>query len=67
LEAVFPIAVDMEGKEVKAFLIVLSRLPGAVASFACDGGCAPKPPHPRQKVTPVTQLSLSGGANIRCR
>ena len=25
----------------------------------------PKPPHPRQKVTPVARLSLSGGANIQ--
>ena len=24
----------------------------------------PKPPHPRQEVTPATRLSLSGGANI---
>ena len=29
LEAVFPPIVDMEGEEVKAFLIALSRLPGA--------------------------------------
>ena len=29
LEAVFPAVVDMEGEEVKAFLIALSRLPGA--------------------------------------
>ena len=29
LEAVFPTVVDMEGKEVKTFLIALSRLPGA--------------------------------------
>ena len=29
LEAVFPAVVEMEGEEVKAFLIVLSRLPGA--------------------------------------
>jgi hypothetical protein len=29
LEAVFPTVVDMEGEEVKAFLIALSRLPGA--------------------------------------
>ena len=29
LEAVFPSVVDMEGEEVKAFLIALSRLPGA--------------------------------------
>ena len=29
LEAVFPPVVDMEGEEVKAFLIALSRLPGA--------------------------------------
>ena len=28
LEAVFPAVVDMEGEEVKAFLIALSRLPG---------------------------------------
>ena len=30
LEAVFPAVVEMEGEEVKAFLIALSRLPGAV-------------------------------------
>ena len=29
LEAVFPVVVEMEGEEVKAFLIALSRLPGA--------------------------------------
>ena len=29
LEAVFPAVVEMEGDEVKAFLIALSRLPGA--------------------------------------
>lgn len=29
LEAVFPSAIDMDGEEVKAFLIALSRLPGA--------------------------------------
>ena len=29
LEAVFPAVVDMEGEEVKAFLIALSHLPGA--------------------------------------
>ena len=29
LEAVFPAVVDMDGEEVKAFLIALSRLPGA--------------------------------------
>ena len=29
LEAVFPAVVGMEGEEVKAFLIALSRLPGA--------------------------------------
>lgn len=29
LEAVFPSVVDMEGEEVKAFLIALSCLPGA--------------------------------------
>ncbi|MEY8233702.1 DUF3847 domain-containing protein [Oscillospiraceae bacterium 50-16] len=29
LEAVFPAVVEMEGEEVKAFLIDLSRLPGA--------------------------------------
>ena len=28
LEAVFPAVMDMEGEEVKAFLIALSRLPG---------------------------------------
>ena len=65
LEAVFPAVVDMEGEEVKAFLIALSRLPGAVALSERDGGCAPKPPHPRQKVTPASRLSLSSGANIQ--
>ena len=30
LEAVFPPVVDMKGEEVKAFLIALSRLPGAM-------------------------------------
>ena len=29
LEGVFPVVVEMEGEEVKAFLISLSRLPGA--------------------------------------
>ena len=29
LEGVFPAVVEMEGEEVKAFLITLSRLPGA--------------------------------------
>lgn len=29
LEAVFPAVVDMEGEEVKAFLVALSCLPGA--------------------------------------
>ena len=29
LEGVFPVVVEMEGEEVKAFLIALSRLPGA--------------------------------------
>ncbi len=30
LESVFPAVMEMEGEEVKAFLIALSRLPGAV-------------------------------------
>ena len=30
LDAVFPAVMEMEGEEVKAFLIALSRLPGAV-------------------------------------
>ena len=43
LEAVFPPAVDMDGEEVKAFLIALSRLPGAAelakkTQNARDGG-----------------------------
>lgn len=33
LEAVFPPAVDMDGEEVKAFLIALSRLPGSVEAM----------------------------------
>ena len=43
LEAVFPATVSMEGEEVKAFLIALSRLPGAAeiaekAQNARNGG-----------------------------
>ena len=30
LESVFPAVMEVEGEEVKAFLIALSRLPGAV-------------------------------------
>ena len=33
LEAVFPAVVDMEGEEVKAFLIALSRLPGSAEAM----------------------------------
>ncbi len=33
LEAVFPAVVGMEGEEVKAFLIALSRLPGSVEAM----------------------------------
>ena len=33
LEAVFPAVMEMEGEEVKAFLIALSRLPGASAAL----------------------------------
>ena len=45
LEAVFPAVVEMEGEEVKAFLIALSRLPGASAALdeaqkTEDGGSA---------------------------
>ena len=45
LEAVFPAVVSMEGEEVKAFLIALSRLPGASAALdeareTEDGGSA---------------------------
>lgn len=39
LEGVFPAAVTTDCEEIKAFLIALSRLPGA----CCDGGCAPIP------------------------
>ena len=39
LEAVFPAVADMEGEEVKAFLIALSRLPGAAgAAPICGSG-----------------------------
>ena len=40
LEAVFPAVVEMEGEEVKAFLIALSRLPGAaeIAEKAQNAG-----------------------------
>ena len=40
LEGVFPVVVEMEGEEVKAFLIALSRLPGAaeLAEKARDKG-----------------------------
>ena len=45
LEGVFPAVVGMEGEEVKAFLIALSRLPGASAALdearkTEDGGSA---------------------------
>ena len=45
LEAVFPAVVGMEGEDVKAFLIALSRLPGASAALdearkTEDGGSA---------------------------
>ena len=45
LEGVFPATVDMGGEEVKAFLIALSRLPGASealneAQKTEDGGSA---------------------------
>ena len=33
LEGVFPAVVEMEGEEVKAFLITLSRLPGALEAL----------------------------------
>ena len=33
LESVFPPAIDMDGEEVKAFLIALSRLPGATETL----------------------------------
>ena len=33
LEAVFPPAIDMDGEEVKAFLIALSHLPGSVEAM----------------------------------
>ena len=33
LEAVFPSVADMEGEEVKAFLIAFSRLPGSVEAM----------------------------------
>ena len=45
LEGVFPAVVEMEGEEVKAFLIALSRLSGASAALdearkTEDGGSA---------------------------
>ena len=45
LEAVFPAVMEMEGEEIKAFLIALSRLPGASAALdearkTKDGGSA---------------------------
>ncbi len=45
LEGVFPAVMEMEGEEVKAFLIALSRLPGASAALdkarkTEDGGSA---------------------------
>jgi len=33
LEGIFPPVVEMEGEEVKAFLIALSRLPGSVEAM----------------------------------
>ena len=45
LEGVFPVVMEMEGEEVKAFLIALSRLPGVSAALdearkTEDGGSA---------------------------
>ena len=45
LEGVFPAVISMEGEEVKAFLIALSCLPGALAALdearkTKDGGSA---------------------------
>ena len=45
LESVFPAVMEMEGEEIKAFLIALSRLPGALAALdearkTKDGGSA---------------------------
>ena len=45
LESVFPAVMEMEGEEIKAFLIALSRLPGASAALdearkTKDGGSA---------------------------
>ena len=45
LESVFPAVMEMEGEEIKAFLIALSRLPGASAALdearkTEDGGSA---------------------------
>ena len=37
LEGVFPFTTSMDGEAIKAFLIDLSRLPGAVASCGRDG------------------------------
>ena len=38
---------------------------GLLRSPSAMGVDTPKPPHPRQKLTPTARLSLSGGANIR--
>lgn len=45
LEGIFPAVISMEGEEVKAFLIALSCLPGALAALdearkTKDGGSA---------------------------
>ena len=44
LEGIFPLAPDLSGAEVKAFLIALSHLPGALRTSSTMGSYAPQTP-----------------------
>ena len=64
LEAIFPAVVDMEGEEVKAFLIALSRLPGSMEAMETawknEGGEVT--PSPRAYLYTVPVLCALPGA-----
>ena len=74
LEGVFPVVVEMEGEEVKAFLIALSRLPGACCVLRTRWGLRPQtpapPPESDTRCASVTfrrgqYPALKGGAFLR--
>ena len=44
LESIFPATVTMTGEEVKAFLLALSRLPGALRPLDAMGSYTPQTP-----------------------